>query len=125
MPLMVADTSTAMPYIKSGKLLPLMTFAAKRLPQLPGVPTAREAGFNEVEAYAWQGLVVSSATPESIRERLSREMQKALSNPGVRKKLQDAGWEANPSDPQLLAAYTAVEKAKWQKLIRDRGITAE
>lgn len=124
-PMMVVDTSTGMAHIKSGKLVPLVSFSAKRLPQLPHVPTAREAGFKEVEAYAWQGLVVPAATPAPVRERLSQEMQMALANPGVRKKLMDAGWEPNPSDPQLMSVYMMAEKAKWQKLIRERGITAE
>jgi tripartite-type tricarboxylate transporter receptor subunit TctC len=124
-PLMVVDTSTAMPHIKSGKLKPLATFSAKRLPQLPGVPTARESGFKDVEAYAWQGVVVPQATPLAVRERLSKELQLAMANPAVRSKLTEAGWEPNPSDPQLMAAYMAIEKLKWHKLIKDQGIRVE
>lgn len=124
-PLMVVDTSTAMPHIRSGKLVALMGFSARRLAQLPDVPTARELGLKDVEAYAWQGLVVPAATPAPVRERLSRELQVAMAAPAVRKKLTEAGWEPNPSDPQLMSVYMMAEKTRWQKLIRERGITAE
>jgi tripartite-type tricarboxylate transporter receptor subunit TctC len=124
-PLMVVDASTGMPHIKSGKLIPLMTFAAKRLSQLPSVPAAREAGYRDVEAYAWQGLLVPASTSEDIRSLLSREMQAAVATPAVRKKLVDAGWEPNPSDANLMTAYMALEKRKWEKLIRERGIRVD
>ena len=124
-PMMVVDTSTAMAHIKSGKLIALASFSAKRLPQLPEVPTAIEAGYKGVEAYAWQGLVVPAATPSAVRERLAKEVQLAMANQTVRKKLADAGWEANPGDAQLMSSYMTAEKTKWHKLIKERGITAE
>jgi tripartite-type tricarboxylate transporter receptor subunit TctC len=124
-PLMVADTSTAMTYIHSGRLVPLLVLSAKRLPQLPNVPTAREAGFKNVEAYAWQGMVVPAATPAPVRDRLTKEIQAAMANRGVRQKLMDAGWEPNPSDPALMNAYMASERVKWHKLIKEQGISVE
>lgn len=125
LPLMVVDTSTAMTHIKSGKLIPLATFSAKRLPQLPEVPTTVEAGLKDTEAYAWQGAVVPAATPAPTRERLSRELMSALGHPGVKRALVEAGWELIPSDPSLMMGYMAAEKKRWQKLIADRGIRAE
>ncbi|MBA2672394.1 tripartite tricarboxylate transporter substrate binding protein [Ramlibacter sp.] len=124
-PLMVVDASSAMTHIKSGKLVPLLHFSAKRMAQLPDVPTAMELGYKGVEAYAWQGLVVPAATPQPVRERLSREMQAAVANPAVRKKLADAGWDPIQSDGQLMSVYTMAETRKWHKLIKDRGITVE
>ena len=124
-PLMVVDTSTALTHIKSGKLVALATFSTKRLPQLPDVPTAMEAGYKDIEAYAWQGLVVPAATPAPVRERLTREVGTAMNNPAVRRKLAEAGWEPNPSDPQLMSAYMAIERAKWHKLIAQQGISAD
>lgn len=124
-PLMVVDSSSGITSIKGGKLVPLMVFSARRMAQLPDVPTAMELGYKGVEAYAWQGLVVPAATPQPVRERLSREMQAAVANPAVRKKLAEAGWEPIQSDAQLMAAYAMAETRKWHKLIKDRGITAE
>lgn len=124
-PLMVADTATAMAPIRKGALVPLLVFSARRLAELPEVPTARELGHKDVETYAWQGLVVPAATPIAMRDRLSSAMQAALRTPEVRSKLRAAGWDPNPTDHQLMAVYTMVENRKWHRLIRDRGITAE
>lgn len=124
-PLMMVDTSTAMSAIKSGKLVPLVLLSGKRITQLPDVPTMVELGYKDVEAYAWQGLVVPSGTPRDIQRKLSLEMQAAVNHPAVRKKLADAAWEAVPSDEGLMSVYTLAETGKWHKLIRERGITLE
>jgi tripartite-type tricarboxylate transporter receptor subunit TctC len=124
-PLMMVDASVGMPHIKSGKLIPLAVMSAKRIAQLPELPTVKELGFKDVEAYAWQGLVVPKNTPSDIQARLSTEMQTAISNPAVRKRLTDAGWEPVPSDANLLSAYIAIENVMWRKLIKERGITLD
>lgn len=124
-PLMMVDTSSGMQPIKAGKLVPLAILSARRIPQLPDVPTMIELGYKDVEAYAWQGMVVPAATPRDIQQKLNTEMQAALNNPAVRKKLQDAAWDPVPSDANMMAAYTAIETKVWHKLIKDRGITLE
>lgn len=124
-PLMMVDTSSGMNAIKAGKLVPLVLLSAKRIPQLPEVPTMAELGYKDVEAYAWQGMVVPASTPKVIQDRLGTEMQAALNHPTVKKKLFDAAWEPVPSDASLMAVYTAAERKVWHKLIRERGIAVE
>jgi tripartite-type tricarboxylate transporter receptor subunit TctC len=124
-PLMMVDTSSGMSAIKSGKLLPLMILSDKRIAQLPDVPTMAELGYPDVEAYAWQGLVVPASTPKDVQSRLTREVQAALANADVKKKLFEAAWEPVPSDAAAMASYTASETKVWHKLIKDRGITME
>jgi tripartite-type tricarboxylate transporter receptor subunit TctC len=124
-PLMMIDTSSGMPHIKAGKLVPLAILSVKRIAQLPDVPTMVELGYKDVEAYAWQGLVVPASTPKDVQLKLNTEMQAALNNPAVRKKLFDAAWEPVPSDAGMMAAYTAAETQVWHKLIKDRGISLE
>lgn len=124
-PLMMVDTSSGMSAIKSGKLVPLVILSGKRIPQLPEVPTMGELGFKDVEAYAWQGMVVPASTPKDVQARLTREVQAALGNADVKKKLFEAAWEPVPSDAQAMAAYTASEIKIWHQLIKDRGITME
>ncbi|NDZ17589.1 ABC transporter substrate-binding protein [Variovorax sp. WS11] len=124
-PLIVVDTSTGMSAIKAGKLVPLVTFSKQRVSQLPDVPTMIELGYKDVEAYAWQGMVVPAGTPGDIRQKLSLEMQAAVNHPSVRKKLEEASWESVPSDAGLLSAYIVSETKKWHALIRERGISLE
>lgn len=124
-PLMMVDTSSGMSAVKSGKLVPLVILSAKRAPQLPDVPTMAEMGYKDVEAYAWQGLVVPASTPKDIQLKINAEMQTALSHPAVRKKLFEAAWDPVPSDAGIMSGYTAVETLIWHKLIKDRGISLE
>ena len=60
-PLMMLDLPSGVSAVKAGKVVPLMTMGAERIPQLPNVPTAKELGYAGVEAYTWQGLVVPAA----------------------------------------------------------------
>ncbi len=124
-PLMMVDTSSGMSAVKSGKLVPLVILSAKRAPQLPDVPTMAEMGYQDVEAYAWQGLVVPASTPKEIQLKINAEMQAALSHPAVRKKLFEAAWDPVPSDAGIMSGYTAAETLIWHKLIKDRGISLE
>ncbi len=96
--------------------------SGERVPQLPQVPTAKELGFAEVEAYTWQGLVAPAATPKDIQLKLGTDLLKAMNDPAVRQKLFDAGWEARPTDAaehEPLRAVGAQEVAGADRLARD------
>lgn len=97
-PLMVVDTAAGMSMIKAGKLKVLATFGKSRLVLMPEVPTLIELGFTDIEAEAWQGLVVPTGTPADIVDRLSTEMQKAVNTPSVRARLLELGLDPVPSN---------------------------
>ena len=124
-PAAVVDASSSLASIKSDKLVPLAVFSLRRLPQLPQVPTLIELGYKDVEAYAWQGMVVPQSTPIAARQRLSAEMQQALRQPSLKARLQAAGWEPVPTDAVLMNAYLVAERGVWQPLIRARRIAIE
>jgi len=121
-PLMMLDLPSGVSAIKAGKVVPLMAMSAERVPQLPGVPTAKEMGLATVEAYTWQGLVTPAATPREMQARLGTELQKAMADAGVRQKLYDAGWEARPADATEMTRFTDAERRKWQPLIKASDI---
>lgn len=120
--LMMLDLPSGVSAVKAGKVIPLLAMSAERVPQLPGIPTARESGFANVEAYTWQGLVVPAATPQDVQARLGIELAKAMNDPGVRQKLSDAGWEARPADAADMTRYAEAERKKWHALIKARDI---
>lgn len=124
-PVMMLDTATALQNLKAGRIKALAVASAKRLPQLPDIPTFKELGFDGVEVYAWHGLAVPAATPDAIRSKLSAELQKALANSGVRKALIDFGLEPIPGDSAQMADYVKSETVRWNALIRERGIKLE
>lgn len=125
LPLMVADAAVGLPQIRSGGLKPLAVFSKTRIAALPDVPTLQELGYSDIEAYAWQGLVTVAGTPAAIQSKLTAELQKALTNPDVSKKLIDFGLEPIPSDGKTLSAYITSESAYWHPLIKARNISLE
>lgn len=121
-PMLVIDTAAGMAMLKAGKLRPLATFSGSRLPFLPQVPTLMELGYADVEAAAWQGLVVPAGTPQDIVARLSNELQRAINTPTVRTRLTELGLELTPSDPKAMIDRWRQDDGLWPKLIRDNNI---
>ena len=124
-PAMMVDLAAGASFIKSGKVKPLAVANAVRLPQLPDVPTFAELGYKNVEAAALVGLVVPSATPPDTIAALNKQIVSAIREPGVNKKLQEFGVEPVGSTPAEFAELLKSETARWQKLIRDLGITLD
>jgi tripartite-type tricarboxylate transporter receptor subunit TctC len=87
--------------IKAGKLKALATFSKYRLNALPDVPTLMELGYTDIEAVAWQGLVVPSSTPKDVVARLSSELQKTIQSEAVRTQLANIALKlSHPTLPQ-------------------------
>jgi len=120
--LMMLDLPSGVSAVKAGKVIPLLAMSGERVPQLPNVPTAKELGFANVEAYTWQGLVTPAATPREVQAKLGAELQKAMADAGVKQKLYDAGWEAHPADATEMTRYADSERKKWHALIKSRDI---
>jgi tripartite-type tricarboxylate transporter receptor subunit TctC len=124
-PMMVLDTAAGLPQIRSGKVKALAVMSKKRIATLPDVPTLDELGVKDFEVTAWQGLFVPKGTPADIVSRLTSEMNKAITTPEVKQRLEEFGLEVTPSDGPALAAFLDRENTFWHKLIRDRGLSAE
>jgi len=124
-PMMVLDTAAGLPQIRSGKVKALAVMSKKRIAALPDVPTLDELGVRDFEVTAWQGLFVPKGTPADIVARLTAEMNKAITTPEVKAKLEDFGLEVLPSDGPALAAFIQKETAFWHALIKERKLSAE
>ncbi len=128
-PMMVLDTAAGLPQIRSGKVKALAVMSKKRIPSLPDVPTldelGRDMGLQDFEVTAWQGLFVPKGTPADIVSRLSAEMNKAITTPEVKARLEDFGLELTPTDGPALAAFLQKETTFWHALIKERKLSAE
>ncbi len=120
--LTVIDLPSALPHIKSGKLQVLATFSNRRVSAAPDAPAINELGFKDAEAYLWQSLIVSAATPKEVQSRLTQAMQTAMSQSAVRKNLTDNGWEVLASDAGLTNAFITADSRVWHKVIKEAGI---
>jgi tripartite-type tricarboxylate transporter receptor subunit TctC len=90
-PIMFAPISTALPHIRSGKLLALAVTFPKRLDDLPETPTLAEAGIKNVDLSIWFGLVAPKGTPPDRLAKLGAAMDKTLTRDDVRKALSVQG----------------------------------
>lgn len=122
-PLLVVDLAGGLAAIRSGAVVPVLSLANRRVSQIPDLPTAPFAVTGVMTAYASVGLVAPAATPAPLQQQLNADLQLAMRNPEVSRKLNDAGWETAPGDAAFLRAYMAAERSVWPALIRDRGIT--
>jgi tripartite-type tricarboxylate transporter receptor subunit TctC len=123
--MMLVDVATALPYIRTDKLIALATAGGRRQTQLPEVPTLLELGLSDSEFYAWQGVVVPSQTPVAVMERMSAALRQAIASEKVAQKIMQLGIEPLGSTPEEMAAYWKSETNRWHKLIRERGIRIE
>lgn len=113
-----------MPQVQAGKMKVLAVSTAKRLPQLPDVPTFREAGV-ALDGSAWIGIIAPAGTPATVVARLNQAFVGAMRDPAVLAKLRAQYMEPEPGTPEQFAAYMRQERAKWGPVIKRAGIKVE
>jgi tripartite-type tricarboxylate transporter receptor subunit TctC len=123
--MMFAQMSSALPYIKSGKLRALGVASLKRSAVLPDVPTIAEQGVPGFEAVSWYALMVPAGTPREIVDKLDAETVRLLAKPELKERLAALGMDAGGGKPQELAAAIQRETARWSDVIRKRNIKVD
>ena len=127
-PAQLDQINSALGYIKGGKLRALGVSSAKRLPELPDVPTMKESGVKGLEDFTfatWTGLYGPAKLPPDVLAKLNGAMVKVLSDPAVIKRFADLTAETRSSTPEELAAMLAKEEATMVPLIKKLGIKPE
>lgn len=111
-------------HIRSGSLRALAVTSAQRSPALPDVPTVAETvpGY---EASAWFGMAAPKGTPRPIIDRLNREINAALADPGMRARLADLGGVPIGGTPEQFWAIHKMETEKWEKIVKFSGAKVE
>ena len=111
-------------YIRAGKLRALAVTTAMRSDALPDVLTVGEflPGF---EARGWYGIVVPKATPAEIVEKLNKEINAALADANIKKRLTDLGAPVFAGSPADFGKFIADETEKWGKVVKFAGIKAQ
>jgi tripartite-type tricarboxylate transporter receptor subunit TctC len=118
-------TSSAMAFIKGGKVKALAVMSPKRTPELPDVPTLAEAGLPGVEMTTWYGLFVTAGTPKEVVNRLYAETMKALQMPDVQKRLLGLGGEPGNATQDQFAALVKSDYDRFGRLIKDANVKLE
>src|SRR5579863_2439844 len=100
-------------FIKSGQLRALAVTLAKRIPQLPDVPTLAEAGYPELTSFDWVGLSAKAGTPPDAIARVNAAANKALADPKVAEAFEKVGSEAAGGTPAQLGDLIKTQVALW------------
>ena len=121
-PLTMSTVFLNKPHIDSKRLRPLAVTSAKRVADFPDVPTIAEAGFPGFEAPAWWAVLASAKTPPDIVKRMNEELNKALANPDVSKRLVAQGIEISGGSVEKAKTFIDGQIDTWAKVVRDNGI---
>jgi tripartite-type tricarboxylate transporter receptor subunit TctC len=111
--------------LKEGKIKALATTGRNRARMLPDVPTVAESGVPGYELTSWHGMLAPAHAPRDIVLRLNKEIVAVLGTPVVQKLLLAEGGDITPSTPEEFSAFLRSEIAKWSKVIKQAGITAD
>jgi tripartite-type tricarboxylate transporter receptor subunit TctC len=120
-----AGVPNALAQVPQGRLKALAVTTAKRIPQLPDVPTLQEAGVDGYDASVWLALLAPAGTPQDVVAKLNAEVAKLMHDPETRATLLKAGVEPAPSTPQAMHDYMVQEMARWGKVVKDTGVKLE
>ncbi|MEY3410013.1 MAG: hypothetical protein RIS02_1740, partial [Pseudomonadota bacterium] len=120
-----AGVPNALSQVPNGRLNALAVTSAKRIPQLPNVPTMQEAGVPGYDATIWLAMLAPAGTPANIVSRLNTEIGKIMNNPENQKAFFDAGVQVSLSTPEALSQLMVSEMDKWGKVVKEAGIKLE
>jgi tripartite-type tricarboxylate transporter receptor subunit TctC len=116
-PIIFDNMPSAMPFIQTGKLIPIVVAAPQRLPQLPNVPTFKEVGLEPVNRMAYYGIYGPKNLPKDVVEKVSAGVKKALQDPAVVKRIQDTGSLVVANTPDEFAAQMKAEFEVYKKVV--------
>ena len=117
----VATLVTASSALRSGKVKALAVGGTKRLPSLPDVPTATEAGL-PYDAAIWWAWATTAGTPANVIQKLNTEIRAVLEMPETAKRFAAESAEVDIQTPAQIRKMIPADLAKWDKVARDAGM---
>jgi tripartite-type tricarboxylate transporter receptor subunit TctC len=122
---MFAIIPGVLPHVKAGKMDGLAVTALKRSALAPDVPSVAELGLPQLESLAWIGLAAPAGVPSDVVSRIGGETVRGMRSPEVRELLGKQGFDVVAGSPQEFSRWIQAESAKWTRVIRASGATAD
>jgi len=119
------NTTTALPFVKSGRVKALVISGAARDALLPDVPTGKEAGLDGLVLESWIGLFAPAQVPRAVIARLRDGVGKVMQAPDLRARMEAGGWRILSIPPEETDAFVKAEVRKWAVFLRQAGIRAD
>jgi len=124
-PMMFSVISAALPQIRAGKLRAIAVTSARRMPQLPEVPTVAESGFLGYESTLAYGILAPRGTPEPVLAEIHAQIARITATREFRERVDFEGAVVLEGTPAEFAALIRAQSEKWGKLIRNAGVKPE
>ncbi|MBU3589794.1 tripartite tricarboxylate transporter substrate binding protein [Polynucleobacter sp. 80A-SIGWE] len=122
---MVGNLTAATGFAKTGQIKPIAVTSAKRVKQLPDVPTVAESGIPGFESTGWFGLIAPANTPKAITDKIYDATVKAVNSEAMKKSLELNGLTPVVNSQKDFDAQIKAESANWEKVIKGRNISAQ
>ncbi len=116
-PLIFDNLPSALPFITSNRLIPIVVAAPQRLSQMPNVPTFKEVGLEPVNRMAFYGIYGPKGLPKEVVDKVNAGVRKVLEDPVVRKRIEDTGSLIVGNTPEQFAAQIKAEFEVYKKVV--------
>jgi tripartite-type tricarboxylate transporter receptor subunit TctC len=124
-PIIWDNLPSALPFIKDGRLVPIVVMAPERLTQLPNVPTFKEMGLEPANRMAYYGIVGPKGLPRDIVDKIAAAIRKTAELPDVKKRIEDTGSLLILNTPEQFTAQIAAEYEVYKKVVVQQKLTLE
>jgi tripartite-type tricarboxylate transporter receptor subunit TctC len=121
-PMIFDNLPSALPFIKDGRLIPIVVAAPTRLAVLPNVPTFKEVGFEGVNRMAYYGIYGPKGLPKDIVDKVNAAVKKTLEDPAVKKRIEETGSLLVANTPEQFAAQIAAEYEVYKKVVAQQKL---
>jgi tripartite-type tricarboxylate transporter receptor subunit TctC len=123
--IMFDNIPSALPFIKSGQLVPIVVAAPQRLKELPNVPTFKEVGLEPVNRMAYYGILGPKGLPKEVVDKVSAGVKKAVEDPVVRKRIEDTGSLVVANTPEEFAAQIKAELEIYKQVVKKQNLVLD
>jgi tripartite-type tricarboxylate transporter receptor subunit TctC len=124
-PIIFDNLPSALPFIKDGRLVPIVVAAPQRLAALPNVPTFKDVGLEAVNRMAYYGLLAPKGTSRDVIDKVSAAAKKVLEDPSVRQRIEQTGSLIVGNTPEQFGEQIKAEFAVYKKVVTEQKLKLE
>jgi len=124
-PMIFDNLPSALPFIKDGRLVPIVVAAPQRVAALPNVPTFKEVGLEPVNRMAYYGILGPKGLPKEVVDKINAGVRKALEDPAVRKRIEETGSIVIANTPEQFTEQIKAEFEVYKQVVQKQKLVLE
>jgi tripartite-type tricarboxylate transporter receptor subunit TctC len=124
-PVIFDNLPSALPFIRDGRLVPIVVAAPQRLTAIPNVPTFAEVGLAPVNRMAYYGILAPKGTPRAVVDRVNAAVKTVLQDAEVRRRIEETGSLIIGNTPEQFAEQIKAELAVYKEVVAKQKLTLD